>query len=86
MTFRRHDPAWRCLTRSWLAEHPLAENIPLENGAVNVTVPSVTARDDYIVVCAFLPLPPGTRLASLLTVCFAVFGDSGNKSPKFTIH
>ncbi|PIL22621.1 hypothetical protein GSI_15312 [Ganoderma sinense ZZ0214-1] len=46
-------------------QNPLAQNIPLENGAVNVTVPNVAARDDYIVV---------------------LFGDSGNKSPKFTIH
>ncbi|KAI0720579.1 hypothetical protein C8T65DRAFT_567529 [Cerioporus squamosus] len=31
-------------------EHPLASNFPLTAGAVNVTVPNVQARDDYVVV------------------------------------
>ncbi|RPD62508.1 hypothetical protein L226DRAFT_610948 [Lentinus tigrinus ALCF2SS1-7] len=31
-------------------EHPLASNFPITAGAVNVTVPEVPNRDDYIVV------------------------------------
>ena len=35
-----------------ITEHPLASNFPIRDGAVNVTVPEVATRDDYIVVCA----------------------------------
>ncbi|EJF63332.1 hypothetical protein DICSQDRAFT_55831 [Dichomitus squalens LYAD-421 SS1] len=31
-------------------ENPLASNFPIRDGAVNVTVPQVATRDDYIVV------------------------------------
>ncbi|TBU29935.1 hypothetical protein BD311DRAFT_796293 [Dichomitus squalens] len=31
-------------------ENPLASNFPIRGGAVNVTVPQVATRDDYVVV------------------------------------
>ncbi|OCH85233.1 hypothetical protein OBBRIDRAFT_740243 [Obba rivulosa] len=45
-------------------DHPLAEDVDLTRGHVEIQVPSVTPGDDYIVV---------------------LFGDSGNRSPRFTI-
>lgn len=68
--------------------HPLASNFRITDGAVNVTVPDVDARDDYIIVRE-LPSPVvvcSCWCAQLMhfSLC-AVFGDSGNASPKFTI-
>lgn len=64
-------------------EHPLATGFPITSGAVNVTVPDVVDRDDYIVIREFSSLIRW-RLEIHLT-CDTVFGDSGNTSPKFTI-
>ena len=59
-------------------------------GAVNVTVPNVENRDDYVVVRTYPSSPPVlreevlTRKFCWVTFC-VVFGDSGNTSGKFTI-
>ncbi|KAK7692876.1 hypothetical protein QCA50_004511 [Cerrena zonata] len=46
-------------------KHPLADKFDIMQGSMDVQVPDVEPRDDYIIV---------------------LFGDSGNKSPQFTIN
>ncbi|CAL1707822.1 unnamed protein product [Somion occarium] len=46
-------------------DHPLAEGFDIMDGSIEVRVPDVESRNDYIVV---------------------LFGDSGNRSPTFTIN
>ncbi|PPQ65146.1 hypothetical protein CVT24_011041 [Panaeolus cyanescens] len=54
-------------------EHPLASGFPINTGSVEFTLPkNIPERSDYFVVCKF-------HSSNL-------FGDSGNKSPKFKIH
>src|SRR6266550_3715915 len=69
------------LTRS-LIDNPLAQGFNITQGSVNVVVPNVPPRTDYLVVCEY------TRSSrSLWSSPFAlsVMGDSGNASPTFAI-
>ena len=38
------------------AGRPLATNFPITAGEVNITVPDVASRDDYVIVCEY-PIP-----------------------------
>jgi hypothetical protein len=62
--------------------NPLATNFKLTDGQVQITVPNVPTRRDYIVVGEFLLFRH--RLA-VQPAFLEVFGDSGNASPQFTI-
>ncbi|KAJ2981552.1 hypothetical protein NUW54_g10856 [Trametes sanguinea] len=63
-------------------EHPLAEGFNLTAGHVKVRVPDMDPRNEYIVVresyAYFIATTVDMEHA-------AVFGDSGNRSPKFNI-
>ena len=66
------------------AEHPLASGFPITDGSVQVVVPSVVDRDDYVIVRTYLFSKVSIEDPERSDIP-AVFGDSGNTSPKFTI-
>lgn len=51
------------------------------DGNVTITVPTVTTRSDYIVVCEYLAL-----VNFVCLMHFKVIGTSGDRSPTFTIN
>ena len=61
-------------------EHPLAQNFKLRDGSVDITVPNLPPRTDYLIVCKFI-----SKMLIISVYIFAVMGDSGNTSPQFAI-
>ena len=55
------------------------------DGKVDVSVPIVDTRDDYIVVREYRISHTSMPLSNRHVLDETVFGDSGNASPKFTI-
>ncbi|KAF7791484.1 hypothetical protein EIP86_002500 [Pleurotus ostreatoroseus] len=74
------------------AEHPLAQGFDLSQGAVDVKVPLVQPGNDYIIVreyrapCTHPPLRRAKVQWAYPSSFLPVFGDSGNRSPTFTIN
>ncbi|EMD39451.1 hypothetical protein CERSUDRAFT_91962 [Gelatoporia subvermispora B] len=62
-------------------EHPLATNVDLSRGHVPVQVPNVPPGNNYIVADA----SRNSNAASACALVSKVFGDSGNRSPTFSI-
>lgn len=64
-------------------DHKLASGFDLKDGYVKFNCPKVEAGSNYIVVCKCL-----ARIVDLIrrdSFLRSVFGDSGNRSPKFSI-
>lgn len=76
-------PSCHCPLLTCYQDSPLATNINYNVGQVQITVPNVPTRSDYIVVCKWMSCYyiHDKPCSMLLTV----FGDSGNASPEFTI-
>ena len=69
-----------------LLEHPLAKGFLLTDGHVRVEVPDVNDGDNYIIVRKCLvQVSVLSVINELISRSSSVMGDSGNRSPEFTI-